>query len=69
MGVSKKLKEGGWIELVDGSYVMVLGCDEGFFCLCFELFDLLEKLLLKFGEMLLLLYIECGVDVSDLECY
>ena len=36
LGVSKKPKEGGRIELADGSHAVVLGRDEGFFRLRFE---------------------------------
>ncbi|MGN6227761.1 MAG: tRNA preQ1(34) S-adenosylmethionine ribosyltransferase-isomerase QueA [Dyella sp.] len=69
LGVSKKPKEGGRIELADGSHATVLGRDEGFFRLRFESPDPLEKLLLKLGEMPLPPYIERGADASDLERY
>lgn len=69
LGVSKKPKEGGRIELADGSHAVVLGRDEGFFRLRFESPEPLEKLLLKLGEMPLPPYIERGAEDSDLERY
>jgi S-adenosylmethionine:tRNA ribosyltransferase-isomerase len=69
LGVSKKPKEGGRIELTDGSYAVVLGRDEGFFRLRFEAPEPLEKLLLKLGEMPLPPYIERHADASDMERY
>ena len=69
LGVSKKPKEGGRIELADGSHAVVLGRDEGFFRLHFEAPEPLEKLLLKLGEMPLPPYIERHADASDLERY
>jgi S-adenosylmethionine:tRNA ribosyltransferase-isomerase len=69
LGVSKKPKEGGRIELADGSHAVVLGRDEGFFRLRFESPEPLEKLLPKLGEMPLPPYIERGAEESDLERY
>ncbi|MEO6927361.1 MAG: tRNA preQ1(34) S-adenosylmethionine ribosyltransferase-isomerase QueA [Rhodanobacter sp.] len=69
LGVSKKPKEGGRIELADGSQAVVLGRDEGFFRLRFEAPEPLEKLLLKLGEMPLPPYIERRPDASDMERY
>ncbi|WP_426664718.1 tRNA preQ1(34) S-adenosylmethionine ribosyltransferase-isomerase QueA [Rhodanobacter aciditrophus] len=69
LGVSKKPKEGTWIELADGSRAVVLGRDESFFRLRFEAPEPLEKLLLRLGEMPLPPYIERHADASDLERY
>jgi len=69
LGVSKKPKEGGRIELADGSHAVVLGRDESFFRLRFESSEPLEKLLPKLGEMPLPPYIERGAEESDLERY
>ena len=69
LGVSKKPKEGGRIELDDGSHAVVLGRDEGFFRLRFDALEPLEKLLLKLGEMPLPPYIERHADASDMERY
>jgi S-adenosylmethionine:tRNA ribosyltransferase-isomerase len=69
LGVSKKPKEGGRIELADGSHAVVLGRDGAFFRLRFEAPEPLEKLLLKLGEMPLPPYIERHADASDLERY
>jgi len=69
LGVSKKPKEGGRIELADGSHATVLGRDEGFFRLRFESPEPLERLLLKLGEMPLPPYIERHADASDMERY
>jgi len=69
LGVSKKPKEGGRIELADGSHATVLGRDEGFFRLRFEAPEPLEKLLLKLGEMPLPPYIERHADAGDMERY
>jgi len=65
LGVSKKPKEGGRIELADGSHAVVLG----FFRLRFDAPEPLEKLLLKLGEMPLPPYIERHADASDMERY
>ncbi len=69
LGVSKKPKEGGRIELADGSYATVLGRDGQFFRLRFESPEPLERLLLKLGEMPLPPYIERHADASDMERY
>ena len=69
LGVSKKPKEGGRIELADGSHAVVLGRDGGFFHLRFESPEPLERLLLKLGEMPLPPYIERHADASDMERY
>ncbi|MFC4762255.1 tRNA preQ1(34) S-adenosylmethionine ribosyltransferase-isomerase QueA [Dyella koreensis] len=69
LGVSKKPKEGGRIELADGSHAVVLGRDGAFFRLRFESPDPLERLLLRLGEMPLPPYIERHADASDLERY
>ncbi|WP_329741060.1 tRNA preQ1(34) S-adenosylmethionine ribosyltransferase-isomerase QueA [Dyella sp. A6] len=69
LGVSKKPREGGRIELADGSHATVLGRDEGFFRLRFEAPEPLEKLLLKLGEMPLPPYIERHADAADMERY
>ncbi|WP_109124843.1 tRNA preQ1(34) S-adenosylmethionine ribosyltransferase-isomerase QueA [Dyella sp. C11] len=69
LGVSKKPKEGGRIELADGSHAVVLGREGPFFRLRFESTDPLERLLLRLGEMPLPPYIERHADASDLERY
>jgi S-adenosylmethionine:tRNA ribosyltransferase-isomerase len=69
LGVSKKPREGGTIELADGSHVTVLGRDGAFFRLRFESPEPLEKLLLKLGEMPLPPYIERHADAGDMERY
>ncbi|WP_430388336.1 tRNA preQ1(34) S-adenosylmethionine ribosyltransferase-isomerase QueA [Dyella sp. 20L07] len=69
LGVSKKPKEGGRIELADGSHAVVLGREGPFFRLRFESPDPLERLLLRLGEMPLPPYIERHADDSDLERY
>lgn len=69
LGVSKKPKEGGRIELADGSIAVVLGRNDTFFRLRFESPEPLEKLLLKLGEMPLPPYIERHADASDMERY
>lgn len=69
LGVSKKPREGGRIELADGSHATVLGRDGAFFKLRFESPEPLEKLLLKLGEMPLPPYIERHADASDMERY
>jgi S-adenosylmethionine:tRNA ribosyltransferase-isomerase len=69
LGVSKKPKEGGRIELGDGSRATVLGREGAFFRLRFESPEPLEKLLWKLGEMPLPPYIERHADAADLERY
>jgi S-adenosylmethionine:tRNA ribosyltransferase-isomerase len=69
LGVSKKPKKGGRIELADGSHAVVLGREEGFFQLRFESPEPLDRLLARLGEMPLPPYIERAADASDLERY
>lgn len=69
LGVSKKPKEGGRIELADGSHALVTGREEGFFKLRFESSEPLERLLAKLGEMPLPPYITRHADAGDLERY
>jgi S-adenosylmethionine:tRNA ribosyltransferase-isomerase len=69
LGVSKKPREGGRIELGDGSHAVVLGRDGAFFRLRFESHEPLEKLLPKLGEMPLPPYISRHADASDEERY
>ncbi|WP_448098383.1 tRNA preQ1(34) S-adenosylmethionine ribosyltransferase-isomerase QueA [Luteibacter yeojuensis] len=69
LGVSKKPKEGGRIELADGSMVTVLGRDGEFFLLRFESQEPLERLLSRLGEMPLPPYIERSADEVDAERY
>ncbi|WHZ20531.1 MAG: S-adenosylmethionine:tRNA ribosyltransferase-isomerase [Rhodanobacteraceae bacterium] len=69
LGVSKKPREGGLIELDDGTPVRVLGRDGQFFELKFECAEPLEKLLLRIGHMPLPPYIARPDDVRDSERY
>ncbi|MEO7072953.1 MAG: tRNA preQ1(34) S-adenosylmethionine ribosyltransferase-isomerase QueA [Rhodanobacter sp.] len=69
LGVSKKPKAGGVIELADGSQAVVLDRDDDFFHLRFDSPLPLEKLLLTLGEMPLPPYIDRAPDASDLERY
>ncbi len=69
LGVSKKPKAGGVIELADGSHVVVLGRDDDFFQLRFESPLPLEQLLLSLGEMPLPPYITRRPEPSDMERY
>ncbi len=69
LGVSKKPKEGGRIELADGSHAVVLGRDGPFFRLRFESTEPLERLLRRLGEMPLPPYIERHADAADKERY
>lgn len=69
LGVSKKPKEGGRIELADGSMITVLGREGEFFKLRFDTEEPLEGVLSRLGEMPLPPYIERGADASDLERY
>jgi S-adenosylmethionine:tRNA ribosyltransferase-isomerase len=69
LGVSKKPREGGVIELDDGTRVRVLGRDGQFFELRFECAEPLEKLLLRIGHMPLPPYIARPDDVRDSERY
>ena len=65
MRASKKPKEGGSIELDDGSVAEVLGREGEFFRLRFADDEPLEKRLLRLGRMPLPPYIEREVDASD----
>ena len=69
LGVSKKPKEGGRIELADGSMITVLGRDGEFFLLRFDTDEPLERLLSRLGEMPLPPYIERGAEAADNERY
>jgi len=69
LGVSKKPKEGGRIELADGSMITVLGRDGEFFLLRFEGDEPLERVLSRLGEMPLPPYIERGAEEADKERY
>ncbi|WP_049622036.1 tRNA preQ1(34) S-adenosylmethionine ribosyltransferase-isomerase QueA [Frateuria defendens] len=69
LGVSKKPKAGGRIELADGSMAVVLGREGAFFQLRFASPEPLEKLLPKLGEMPLPPYIARHADHSDEERY
>ncbi|WP_072323207.1 tRNA preQ1(34) S-adenosylmethionine ribosyltransferase-isomerase QueA [Luteibacter sp. UNCMF366Tsu5.1] len=69
LGVSKKPKEGGRIELADGSMVTVLGREGEFFLLRFDIDEPLERLLSRLGEMPLPPYIERGAGEADKERY
>lgn len=69
LGVSKKPKEGGIIELADGTHITVMGRDGEFFLLRFEIDEPLERLLSRLGEMPLPPYIERTADASDMERY
>lgn len=69
LGVSKKPKAGGRIELADGSVAEVLGREGAFFQLRFASPEPLEKLLPRLGEMPLPPYIARHADRSDEERY
>ncbi len=69
LGASKKPKEGGAIELGDGSIARVLGRDGEFFRLRFESTDPLDKLLPKLGRLPLPPYITREPDAGDAERY
>ncbi|QDE38878.1 tRNA preQ1(34) S-adenosylmethionine ribosyltransferase-isomerase QueA [Luteibacter pinisoli] len=69
LGVSKKPKEGGIIELADGTRITVMGRDGEFFNLRFDIEEPLERLLSRLGEMPLPPYIERSVDDTDMERY
>jgi len=69
LGVSKKPKQGGRIELGDGSHATVLGREDAFFRLRFESPEPLERLLARLGEMPLPPYIARQADAGDRERY
>src|SRR3569623_1108844 len=69
LGVSKKPKDGGRIELADGSHATVLGRDGVFFKLRFESPEPLEGLLSRLGEMPLPPHTERHADAGDMERY
>ncbi|PZQ18819.1 MAG: tRNA preQ1(34) S-adenosylmethionine ribosyltransferase-isomerase QueA [Rhodanobacter denitrificans] len=69
LGVSKKPREGGTIELADGVTARVLGREGEFFRLRFETAEPLEKLLVRLGRMPLPPYIERTPDAADTERY
>ncbi|HET9820033.1 MAG TPA: tRNA preQ1(34) S-adenosylmethionine ribosyltransferase-isomerase QueA [Rhodanobacteraceae bacterium] len=69
LGVSKKPREGGVIELDDGTHVRVLGRDGRFFELRFECAEPLEKLLLRIGHVPLPPYIARPDNPRDSERY
>ncbi len=69
LGVSKKPREGGTIELADGVTARVLGREGEFFRLRFEAAEPVEKLLVRLGRMPLPPYIERTPDVADAERY
>ena len=69
LGVSKKPREGGTIELADGVTARVLGREGEFFRLRFETAEPLEKLLVRLGRMPLPPYIERMPDAADTERY
>lgn len=69
LGVSKKPREGGTIELADGVTARVLGREGEFFRLRFETVEPLEKLLVRMGRMPLPPYIERTPDDADAERY
>ncbi|HUD42928.1 MAG TPA: tRNA preQ1(34) S-adenosylmethionine ribosyltransferase-isomerase QueA [Dokdonella sp.] len=69
LGVSKKPREGGTIELADGVTARVLGREGEFFRLRFESAEPLEKLLVRLGRMPLPPYIERSPDAADAERY
>ncbi len=69
LGVSKKPKPGGRIELEDGTAITVLGRDGEFFNLRFDTDEPLEKVLLRVGHMPLPPYIERADAAEDAERY
>jgi len=69
LGVSKKPKEGGIIELSDGSRLVVQGRDGEFFRLRLDAAETVEQLLLRVGRMPLPPYIERDTDDADLDRY
>lgn len=69
LGVSKKPRAGGVIELADGSQAVVLGRDDDFFHLRFDSPEPLDQLLLALGEVPLPPYIGRRPDAGDRERY
>ena len=69
LGVSKKPRDGSFIELDDGTPVRVLGREGQFFDLRFECVEPLEKLLLRIGHMPLPPYITRPDDPHDSQRY
>ena len=68
LGVSKKPKEGGRIELADGSHAVVLGRDEGFFRLRFEA-RAAGRVAAEAGRDAVAALHRADADASDLERY
>ncbi len=69
LGVSKKPAAGSALLLADGSRVRVLGREDGFFRLRFEVAEPLEKLLARLGQMPLPPYIARAPASADAERY
>ncbi len=69
LGVSKKPVPGAELLLTDGSRVRVLGREDGFFRLRFEVAEPLEKLLARLGQMPLPPYIARAPGSADAERY
>jgi S-adenosylmethionine:tRNA ribosyltransferase-isomerase len=69
LGVSKKPAPGAELLLTDGSRVRVLGREDGFFRLRFEVAEPLEKLLTRLGQMPLPPYIARAPASADAERY
>ena len=69
LGVSKKPAAGSALLLADGSRVRVLGREDGFFRLRFEVAEPLEKLLVRLGQMPLPPYITRAPASADAERY
>ncbi len=67
--VSKTPKPGSALVLDDGTRVTVLGSDEGFFHLRFEIDDAVEKLLMRIGQIPLPPYMTRAPDAGDSERY
>ncbi|HSE13835.1 MAG TPA: tRNA preQ1(34) S-adenosylmethionine ribosyltransferase-isomerase QueA [Rudaea sp.] len=69
LGVSKKPKAGSRIVLDDGTAVVVLGREDGFYTLRFDVAEPLEKVLARVGRMPLPPYISRSADAADVERY
>ncbi len=67
--VSKTPKPGSTLVLDEGTRVTVLGSDEGFFHLRFEIEDAVEKLLMRIGQIPLPPYMTRAPDAGDSERY